>query len=113
MQMKQKLNLMLNKIREIKERRLGKHGLHMYKVINDMQKHISDDVNYYTYEGLIVIKHFLNANVIHLNTCVFDNITVGYEAIEWNKILNVVNQYFPNAQIFGITEQKPKGYVVS
>lgn len=106
---------MINKIREIKERRLGKWGLILCNILDVMEKNVTSDVDFYTYNGHIAIKHFKHVNVIHLNTIIFD--TENYEDIanlytDWKIIEKILNQRFPNTRIFTITEQKPKRYVV-
>lgn len=106
---------MLNKIRKIKEKRLGKCGLILCEILDVMEKNVTSDVDFYTHDGLIVLKHFKNKNVIHFNTLVFNYDSINtlvliYESFDI--LRKIIIQRFPNSHVYIITEQKPKGYAV-
>lgn len=106
---------MIDKIRKIKEKRLGKYGLILCDILDVMVKNVTPDVDFYTLDGLIVLKHFKNQNIIHFNTLVFD-----YESINtlvliyksFDVLRKIIIQRFPNSCVYLTTEQKPKGFVV-
>lgn len=106
---------MLNKIRKIKEKRLGKWGLILCDILDVMEKNVTSDVDFYTHDGLIVLKHFKNQNVIHFNTLVFNYDSINtlvliYES--YDILRKIIIQRFPNSHVYITSEQKPKGYVV-
>ena len=107
---------MINKIREIKKRRLGKICLHMYEILDEMVavSNLSDDIIFYRYKDCYIIKYYKKENVLHLNYISFLNLIELYEDFSnfTTKIEKIIRNRFPNVHVMYYIQQKPKGYTI-